>query len=110
LPSPGADPDAYATIPVARSGRRARGLPSGHHAARSPTHGVVSSSRSRRATQNSATSAANRWPVAWAQRLLARGARVRLAETGLAEWAERELLRRDPGAVLHAAAALGLHS
>jgi 3-oxoadipate enol-lactonase len=46
-------------------------------------------------------------PDAWAQRLLARVARVRLAETGFADWAERELLRRDPRAVLQAAAALG---
>jgi 3-oxoadipate enol-lactonase len=46
-------------------------------------------------------------PDAWAQRLLARVARVRPAETGFADWAERELLRRDPRAVLQAAAALG---
>ena len=46
-------------------------------------------------------------PDAWAQRLLARVARERLAATGFADWAERELLRRDPRAVLQAAAALG---
>jgi 3-oxoadipate enol-lactonase len=43
-------------------------------------------------------------PDAWAQRLLAR---ERLAATGFADWAERELLRRDPRAVLQAAATLG---
>jgi 3-oxoadipate enol-lactonase len=46
-------------------------------------------------------------PDAWAQRLLAR---ERLAATGFADWAERELLRRDPRAVLHAAAALGRYT
>ena len=50
------------------------------------------------------------FPDGWAQWMFARVARVCLAETGFADWAQRELLRRDPKAVLQAAAALGRYT
>ena len=49
-------------------------------------------------------------PDAWERRLVAHVARTRLAETGFADWAQRELVRRDPKVVLQAAAALGRYT
>jgi 3-oxoadipate enol-lactonase len=49
-------------------------------------------------------------PDACARQVLARVAKARLAETGFGDWAQSELLRRDPRAVMQAAAALGRYT
>jgi 3-oxoadipate enol-lactonase len=49
-------------------------------------------------------------PEALARHIIAHVAGAHLSETGFADWARRELLRRDPRAVWQAAAALGGYS